>query len=100
VDRFSKPAAVALISAATLSYEILLVRVFAIEQFHHFAFMAIGVAMLGFGVGGVALALARPGPVRAARGFEIGFADAGCAHRMYSGGSPHPSGCDAAGMEP
>ena len=68
----SRPAAVALLSAATLSYEILLVRVFAIEQFHHFAFMAIGVAMLGFGVGGVALALARPGPERAARGF--GFA--------------------------
>ena len=33
--------------------------------------MAIGVAMLGFGVGGVALALARPGPERAARGFEL-----------------------------
>ncbi len=71
MDRLSRPAAVALISAATLSYEILLVRVFAIEQFHHFAFMAIGVAMLGFGVGGVALALARPGPERAARGFEL-----------------------------
>ena len=71
MDRFSRPAAVALISAATLSYEILLVRVFAIEQFHHFAFMAIGVAMLGFGVGGVVLALARPGPRSASRGFAI-----------------------------
>ena len=71
MDRYSRPAAVALLSAATLSYEILLVRVFAIEQFHHLAFMAIGVAMLGFGVGGVALALARPGPERAARGFEV-----------------------------
>lgn len=71
MDRFSRPLAVALIAAATLSYEILLVRAFAIEQFHHFAFMAIGVAMLGFGVGGVALALARPGPERAVRGFEL-----------------------------
>ncbi len=71
MDRFSRPLAVALIAAATLSYEILLVRVFAIEQFHHFAFMAIGVAMLGFGVGGVALALARPGPEPATRGFEF-----------------------------
>lgn len=33
-------------------------RVFAIEQFHHFAYMAIGVAMLGFGASGTLLALA------------------------------------------
>jgi len=33
--------------------------------------MAIGVAMLGFGIVGVALALARPGPEPAARGFEV-----------------------------
>lgn len=49
--------AVLLISAGTLSYEILLVRVFAIEQFHHFAYMAIGVAMLGFGTSGTLVAL-------------------------------------------
>ena len=48
--------AVALLSAATLAYEILLVRVFAIEHFHHFAYMAIGVAMLGFGASGTLLA--------------------------------------------
>jgi predicted membrane-bound spermidine synthase len=49
--------AVALIAASTLSYEILLVRIFAIEYFHHFAYMAIGVAMLGFGASGTLLAL-------------------------------------------
>jgi predicted membrane-bound spermidine synthase len=49
--------AVALIAAGTLSYEILLVRIFAIEYFHHFAYMAIGVAMLGFGASGTLLAL-------------------------------------------
>ena len=49
--------AVALISAGTLTYEIVLVRVFAIEYFHHLAYMAIGVAMLGFGVSGTLLAL-------------------------------------------
>jgi len=54
--------AVALVAAGTLSYEILLVRVFAIEQFYHFAYMAIGVAMLGFGTSGTLLALV--GPVR------------------------------------
>ncbi len=63
-------AAVALLSAATLAYEILLVRAFAIEHFHHFAFMAIGVAMLGFGVSGTALALVRHlEPVRAQKWF-------------------------------
>ncbi|MGD2135127.1 MAG: hypothetical protein PVF27_03160 [Gemmatimonadales bacterium] len=48
----------ALAAASTLAFEILLVRVFAVEQFHHFAYMAIGVAMLGFGTTGVALTLA------------------------------------------
>jgi hypothetical protein len=55
---------VALLSAALLAYEILLVRVFGIEQFHHFASMAIGVAMTGFGAAGVLLALARPSAAR------------------------------------
>ncbi|UCF20274.1 MAG: hypothetical protein JSU87_02380 [Gemmatimonadota bacterium] len=58
MTRYSRPLAIALISASTLSYEILLVRIFAIEQFHHFAYMAIGVAMLGFGASGTLLALA------------------------------------------
>lgn len=50
---------VGLVAAATLVYEVLLVRLFAIAQFHHFAYMAIGVAMFGFGASGSALALAR-----------------------------------------
>lgn len=60
MNRALRPLAVALISASTLAYEILLVRVFAIEEFYHFAYMAIGVAMLGFGAAGTFLALARP----------------------------------------
>lgn len=48
-----------LLSAAILAFEILLLRLFAIEQFHHFANMAIGMAMLGFGASGTALVLAR-----------------------------------------
>ncbi len=59
----------ALISASTLAYEILLVRVFAIEHFHHFAFMAIGVAMLGFGASGTLMSLVTPAPQRATRWF-------------------------------
>ena len=49
--------AVAVISAAILAYEVLLVRLFAIVQWHHFAYMAIGVALLGFGVSGALLAV-------------------------------------------
>ena len=52
--------AVGCVAAATLAFQILLVRVFAIEQFHHFASMAIGVAMLGGGASGTFVALARP----------------------------------------
>lgn len=62
--------AVTLIAAGTLSYEILLVRIFAIEHFHHFAYMAIGVAMLGFGTSGTLLALfGKPERSAAERGF-------------------------------
>ncbi len=58
MTRSARLLAVTLLSAATLAYEILLVRIFAIEHFHHFAYMAIGVAMLGFGASGTLLALA------------------------------------------
>ena len=49
--------ALAVISAATLAYEVLLIRLFAIVQWHHFAFMAISIALLGFGASGTWLAL-------------------------------------------
>jgi hypothetical protein len=48
-----------LLSTAVLAFEILLLRLFAIEQLHHFANMAIGMAMLGFGASGTALVLVR-----------------------------------------
>ncbi len=49
--------ALAVISAAILAYEVLLVRLFAITQWHNFAFMAISIALLGFGISGAVLAL-------------------------------------------
>lgn len=62
--------AVALLSAAALAYEILLVRIFAIEHFHHLAAMVISIAMLGFGASGTLLALAgERSPERAGRWF-------------------------------
>ncbi len=47
------------ISAAILAYQILLTRLFAIVQWHHFAFMAISIALLGFGLSGALLAIWR-----------------------------------------
>jgi len=54
---------VALISAGALGYEVLLTRLFSIVQWHHFAYMVISIALLGFGASGTFLALA-PGLVR------------------------------------
>ncbi len=51
-------AAVALLSAASVAYEVLLVRLFAIEHFHHIGYMVISIAMLGYGASGTVLALA------------------------------------------
>jgi len=50
---------IALISAAALSYEILLMRLFSIIQWHHFAYMIISLALLGYGVSGTFITLAR-----------------------------------------
>jgi hypothetical protein len=41
-----------LVSCATVAFEIVLVRWFSVATFHHFAFLAIGVAMLGLAAGG------------------------------------------------
>ena len=40
--------AVAVISAAIRAYEVLLVRLLAIVQWHHFAYLALRVPLLGF----------------------------------------------------
>ncbi len=55
-------------SAAVLMLEIVLTRLFAVTQFYHFAFVTVGLALLGFGVSGSVLtavpALGRGGPRR------------------------------------
>ena len=51
--------AVLLISAAALAYEVLLMRLFSIIQWHHFAYMVISLALLGYGVSGTFLTLVR-----------------------------------------
>jgi SAM-dependent methyltransferase len=50
---------IALISAAALAYEILLMRLFSIIQWHHFAYMMISLALLGYGASGTFLVLTR-----------------------------------------
>ena len=50
-------ASVSIISASALAYEVLLMRLFSIIQWHHFAYMIISLALLGYGVSGVVLAL-------------------------------------------
>jgi spermidine synthase len=49
-----------LLSAATLVLEIALTRLFAVAQGYHFAFMAVSIALLGFGASGSVLALRPP----------------------------------------
>ncbi|MEX2496582.1 MAG: hypothetical protein WD448_10860 [Woeseia sp.] len=51
--------AVFLVSSAAIGYEILLMRVLSIVQWHHFAYMIISLALLGYGASGTFIALAR-----------------------------------------
>ena len=48
---------IALVSATALAYEVLLMRLFSIIQWHHFAYMIISLALLGYGVSGAFLML-------------------------------------------
>jgi len=50
-----------LISFSILSYEILLMRIFSIISWSHFAYMVISIALLGFGVSGTFISLLQKG---------------------------------------
>jgi MFS family permease len=49
--------AIGLLAASVLAYEVLLTRLFSIVLWHHFAYMIISAAMLGYGASGTALTL-------------------------------------------
>ena len=49
--------AIGILSACLLSYEVLLTRLFSIVLWHHFAYMIISAAMLGYGASGTVLTL-------------------------------------------
>ncbi|MBL6933943.1 MAG: SAM-dependent methyltransferase [Alphaproteobacteria bacterium] len=69
--------AISLISASAIAYEILLMRLFSIIQWHHFAYMIISLALLGYGASGTLIALARD---RLLPRFETAFA---CAAALF-----------------
>ena len=48
-----------LLSSAAMGYEVLLTRLFSIIQWHHFAYMMISVALLGYGAAGTFVAVAQ-----------------------------------------
>jgi hypothetical protein len=63
--------ALGLLSAGALCFEVALLRLYAVQQFYHFAFLVISLAVLGTAAGGTALALRRhpPQPAALAGGF-------------------------------
>jgi hypothetical protein len=60
-----------LVSTAAIGYEILLMRLLSIVQWHHFAWMIISLALLGYGASGTAIALLK---ARVEPHVEIAFA--------------------------
>lgn len=53
------PLSIGLLSAALIAFQLALMQVLSIVQWHHFAYMVISVALLGFGAAGTFLALSR-----------------------------------------
>ena len=58
-NTFKLGLSVSIISAAIVAYEIQLMHFFTIVQWHHFAYMVISIALLGFGASGTLLSLFR-----------------------------------------
>lgn len=69
--------ALSLVSAGVIGFQIVLMRLYAIGQWHHFAFMIISIALLGYGVSGTFLTLLRAPLLKrfqiAWQGFALGF---------------------------
>lgn len=49
--------AIGILSAAVIAFQLALIQVFSCQQWYHFAYMVISVALLGFGVAGTFLSL-------------------------------------------
>ncbi len=55
----NKQTAILLVSVALLAFQIALLQILATSQWHHCAYLVISIALLGFGVAGTILSLAR-----------------------------------------
>ena len=53
------PIAVALVSVSVIAFQIVIMQMLSLMQWHHFAYMVISMAMLGFGAAGTLLSLFR-----------------------------------------
>ena len=51
--------ALSILSVAIVTYEIQLIHFFTIVQWHHFAYMVISIALLGFGASGTVISIFR-----------------------------------------
>src|SRR5688500_15341919 len=50
---------IALLSASIISFQLVLIQIISNVQWHHFAYMVISIALLGFGAAGSLLAILR-----------------------------------------
>jgi hypothetical protein len=65
---------ITVLAAATLLLESALLRLFAVAQFYHFAFLVVSLALLGFGASGSLLSVWPRRFYRGVRGASLGFA--------------------------
>lgn len=67
-----------LISASALAFEVTLTRLFAVQQFHHFAFLVVSLAVMGFAASGVVLSVRAggdaPPQVRSSAAVSVAYA--------------------------
>ena len=63
-----------LISLSILAYEVIFMRIFSITQWHHFAYLVISIALLGFGASGTFISLFQNRLKKAFSGYYFVFA--------------------------
>jgi hypothetical protein len=65
-----------LVTLSTLTYQLLLTRIFSVTMSYHFAFVAVSVTMFGMAVGGIAVFLRPPLVVRARASRDLALGSA------------------------
>ncbi len=75
---------VAIVAGATIVYEVALTRIFSIAYGYHFAFLAMSLGLLGFGMSGTLISL-RPGWRQGLGGVRLGWLAAGASATFFAG---------------